>query len=388
MEQTIWTPTNPVPFPIVWADYKTVWDAESNAFKVPKSTYYYVSVSGGAQGGQAMNFGFQENSGVNLVSLVRRSNVHNGPDLVSRDTIASLKEDKNIQMLTRQGALYSDAEHQTALTVFNMDDVSRDPEVFMCASRDSSFSTQGKVEFTRDYITFQYFNTTTNTFTCPETGYYFFNLATGLESRATADIQLKHNIYTFGMTRTSSSHNNLDTISRSAMFRCQQGEQVYVHLESGSLFGSYEIPISLNGFLYKPRHRNPVAWAAYRVSSWESNDDVNDPIAFDEILVNAGDDFKENKFQCRVSGYYFIYMGVGVKKGQLVNYNLMLNGKRIADVYRNTRYHNGNDMMGRSLIQRLKVNDVLHVSADVGTAFYSTGYRQTCFIGMLLYTVP
>lgn len=389
MERTYFTPTNPVEFPVVWAEYKSAWDTQTNQIKVPATQRYWISLSGGAQGSQPLNIGYSLPNArdQNLIKLVRKSTTHSGPDLVNRDTIATLNEGQRVGMLTVEGALYSDSEHQTALTMFNLADVTRESSVFMSVSRESSFSESGKVPFNKYYVNSEHFNSSSHSFKCPKTGTYFFSITTGLGSRETVTLELKHRLYTFGLTRSSTSHGNLDTVSRSMMFRCERDDEVFINLASGSLHGSNEIPISWNGFLYDPYHRNQVAWAAYRVSSWESNEVLNDPVAFDEILVNQGEDFKENKFRCRVSGYYYVYLGVGVKSELLINYNLLLNDKRIADIYRNTRYHNGNDIMGRSLILRLKTNDVLHVSADTGTAFYSTGYRQTCFMGMLLYTV-
>lgn len=173
------------------------------------------------------------------------------------------------------------------------------------------------------------------------------------------------------------------------MFKCRQNDRVEVVLYSGQLYGSSEVPITLNGFMYDPQYAPPIAWAAYRTSGYSSPYDLN-PVTYDTVLVNDGDAYANGYFTAPVRGAYFVHLGVGARRYKPIDYNLMVqrtNGarERVADIYRQATNYNGEDTLSRSLILELRAGEKLYVVSSGNSAFHSDPHKQTSFIGYILY---
>ncbi|ELT96488.1 hypothetical protein CAPTEDRAFT_87585, partial [Capitella teleta] len=88
-------------------------------------------------------------------------------------------------------------------------------------------------------------------YTCPVTGIYLFSITVGLSAGDRLRLQLKSSVNSVvpELTRGSTAHDALDTISRPILLPCEAGEKIGLKLLNGKITGdSTDMLSSFAGF--------------------------------------------------------------------------------------------------------------------------------------------
>lgn len=376
------------------------YDIDASTVVIPEDGVYLISLTAGASEYSPVDYRLQRR-GLSAfqtilpgadphvpVVLLRSSTDHDDYDTISRSAIVRFSKGTVLYMENR-ASLYSDPQLQTTWSMFNLATVTSD--IFFFVARHSGWDDpMERVLFDQDYIIpdGDVYDDVNDIFTCPETGIYYFSVTTGVEAGQVLTLQLYVGSNVFEIRRTADNHDDLDTLSRSVLVNCQENDEVYVMMESGSLYGDGDTNIlSFMGFLYQSVEDNPVAFSAYRTTGLEYFNGESDPLEFTgedgDTEINVGDAFDGQVFTCPRSGIYYIYFSTGVNALEQVNFNLRLNGDDRVDLYRESTSHNGVDVMGRGIVIHLDEGAELDLVVAYSSVFADPSLQIT-FFGFLI----
>ena len=338
------------PNDIVWlldlggTDIKDRFNLGTDTFTVPSDGIYFTVLCAGFATGKTAEL--RTTGGATNIGMIRRSTAHDNRDSQCRSGMQLLQQGETIKVRNDGEESLSDTQYQTQWSTFSVSDSMGDSNAFAASLR-TDYSTLGNVIFDNVYVNENnVFDAGSGEYTCPETGVYFFDVSIGLPAGTLARIQIRRSLTAprdFELTRTSTAHNSLDTLGRSALITCEQGEKVSLNLLNGQLVGdNTDMLTAFSGFRYSPCKGVSVAWAAYRDSVWAPADITRklDPVTFSSVLVNVGGAFANNMATLPVSGYYYLYMSSGAERSKRVNVDLYVTKADIgvdsvyADIFR------------------------------------------------------
>jgi hypothetical protein len=112
----------------------------------------------------------------------------------------------------------------------------------------------------------QYFNKATNKFMAPSSGTYYFSFSVGVMAGRGVDLILYKNNQAFvNIYRTSTSHNGVDTMSRSILMSLTRGDFVYLVNNNKPIRSSSSLETSFSGFKYQPKLDTGVMLLLYYI---------------------------------------------------------------------------------------------------------------------------
>ena len=393
-ESTVAAGSNPIKFKDIYADYNGHYEYASGYILIPDSAYYHWSITAGVLGGQAAEMGYStnENSYAFFPGIYRKSTSHNGLDTMSREWAGYFSEDNKFgaRAIT---ALQSYDNDQVTLSMFKINDMSR-PLVFFTAIRTSSIAKQ-TADTDVPFTSYLYAGPLPSNrgYTCGEDGVYYFTFGAGLESGRKLSIWLRYGNTNYQLVRQHTTHNNVDSMSRSAMISCSRNSVVRLIIQGNvdDVYGSTQTPITWTAMHYNPGHGEKIAWSVSK-SSEVSSVDSNAAISFSRVDVNEGDGFKSNMnaFVAPKGGYYWVSFSAGAKAGQQLRINLTRKLARngitqvFVDLLRESTTHDNVDTLSRSMLVSLEENDHLYLAAVNGTSFYSDTNNIMSFMGFLV----
>ena len=126
-----------------------------------------------------------------------------------------------------------------------------------------------------------------------------------------------------------------------------------------------------------------AAWSVARTTSYTSH---MNPVTFDRVLVNLGNDWNPSTNTVTIprTGYYFLHMGGAAGPTATAYLYLNVNNRMQFGLMHWSYNQNGVDTMSRSGILHLSSGDQVKITCDY-SGFYSDAGLQTIFIGFLLY---
>jgi len=325
-----------------------------------------------------------------------------GVDSSCRSALMYLTLGVRISLFLSSGAVYSNDNVQTALSVFSVSDAIQDAEnhtayIFTDPSSDASFGDY-EVPFTGAFITPRIqdtYNTALKTYTCRQTAPYFFTVTAGVASSKNVQLQFEGFPLSLTLRRSSGLYNGLTTVARSFLVNCTAGTSVQVTLQLGEVStGAVDHNLlSFAAFPYTPSKVTATSWAAYRSSGVDASSQTVSPVTFDKVVVNQGSVLNSNTGTVTIqsTGYYYVYMSTAAPAGlgmYMSMYRRTADGQtsKLFAIYRTSTISDSFETLVSGRIVRLYVGDVISVSVERGYQAYTENSEfQISFIGMLLY---
>ena len=324
-----------------------------------------------------------------VANISRTSTNHDDQDLLSRDFISYLHQGSQVRVNLIEGTGYTADMKQVLWSAFLLDNLMC-PLVAFCVGRTTSYTQTGLINFTASFINVGYaFNITTNTFTAPSNGIYVFSLSCGAESGQPYIVLLCINTTTdksptcYGLVKNSTSHNGIDTSSRTFAISLATGDKAYVSLNKGRLFSDGGYQTSFAGFLYEPLNGRKVIWSVHQNSSMSGQ---YNPFPFNVVSVNIGNGWKtaNNTFVAPYSGVYQLHMTATAQSLLKVDYKLWWKGIVYASIYIGTKKHNGPETKSRSIMIEALAGDKFFISTTTENNLYSSAFNLISFGGFLI----
>ncbi|ELT87900.1 hypothetical protein CAPTEDRAFT_188454, partial [Capitella teleta] len=243
------------------------------------------------------------------LGLLRQSTAHESRDAQCRSGIQFFEKGARVNTRNDGESTLSDDQFQTMWSSFSVTDSMLTDTTF-AATITRNYNNLGVMTFNDVYVNENaVYDEENQQYICGETGVYLFDLTVGLRAGQAVRVAIERTMTDpkqFELTRTSTSHDGLDTLGRTIVVNCQRNERVFVNLIYGELYGSEEDAVtSFSGFQYKPCSEISVAWAAYRNTEWQpvSPFDRFDPVTFNLVEVNLGVSsvFYESRWHCFVA---------------------------------------------------------------------------------------
>ena len=224
---------------------------------------FYVAMTGGVIGGKALNFVLMK-SNQPFTSCSHTHTVSFNTDSTGRDIILRLNESETLHFTSSTG-LYSDGNVYTNIAIFNIAELMsshNDPVVFSVSRNSLLGGDMNPVIFNQ--ILFNdnsHFNVSTNKFTAPSSGIYFFTLSVGVTGGLPVEFMLYINDVPFtSIIRESTARKGTDVIGRSILMNLNKSDTVYVvNSEDKVAWSSMLLQTSFAGFKYEPAYGNKVS---------------------------------------------------------------------------------------------------------------------------------
>ena len=259
---------SPVPFTTVGANIGKMWDSTTHKFTMKaEQGVFYVAMDAGAIAGKALNFVLMK-SNQPFTSCSHTYTVSGNTDSTGRDIILRLNESETLHFTSSTG-LYSDSDVYINIAIFNIAELmssDKDPVDFSVARNSMLWGNVNPVTFNQ--ILFNdnsHFNVSTNKFTAPSSGIYFFTLSVGVTGGFPVEFILYVNDVPFtSIIRESTALTGTDVIGRSIMMNLNKSDKVHIGNKRNTLvYSSKLLETSFAGFKYEPVHQNKVSETLY-----------------------------------------------------------------------------------------------------------------------------
>ena len=245
-----------------------MWDSNTHKFTMKaEQGVFYVAMDAGVLGGKALNFVLMK-SNQQFASCSHTYTVSSNRDSTGRDIIMRLNESETLHFTSSTG-LYSDGNVYTNIAIFNIAELmsSNNHPVVFSVARNSMLSCD---PVTFNQILFNdssHFNVSTNKFTAPSSGIYFFTLSVGVSSGLPVELMLYVNDVPFtSIIRESTARTGTDVIGRSIMMNLNKSDTVHIGNKRNTLvYSSRLLETSFAGFKYEPIHHNKVSETLYKL---------------------------------------------------------------------------------------------------------------------------
>ena len=256
------SPVNPVTFENVVANIGNMWNETTHTFTMKAvQGIFYVAMATTAYYQQPLDFILQK-SGQPFASCSDTYIMEAVTDASGRDIILKVSSSETLHFSSSTGLV--GYEGATSIGIFNILELmsyNNDPVAFSVA-RDTSFSdTVNPMPFNQ--ILFNdnsLYDVSTNKFTAPSSGFYFFTFSVGVPAFMPVKLVLYVNDVPFtSIIRESTSHNGTDVIGRSIMMYLNESDMVHVAKEDNT--GTWHSDLretSFAGFKYEPAYGNKV----------------------------------------------------------------------------------------------------------------------------------
>ena len=260
--------SNPVPFTTVGANIGGMWDSNTHKFTMKaEQGVFYVAMDAGVIGGKALNFVLIK-SDQPFTSCSHTYTVSSSADSTGRDIILRLNESETLHFATSTG-LYSDSGIYTNIAIFNIAELmssDNDPVVFSVARNSMLGGYVNPVTFNQILLNDNsHYDVSTNKFTAPSSGIYFFSLSVGVAYQITVEFILYVNDVPFtSIIRGSTTRKGTDVIGRSIMMHLNESDTVHVVNNDNKMAWSSELlETSFAGFKYEPAKGKKVSKNKY-----------------------------------------------------------------------------------------------------------------------------
>ena len=215
-------------------------------------------------------------------------------------------------------------------------------------------------------------------------GIYLVGLSAGVYDHSPGDFKLVRSEQSFaGITRTSTFHDQTDTIGRDLITRLYADETVHV-LNNHDVLGynnNFETSISI--FSISDSMVNQMVAFSVATHSTTTSIDSTAPVQFDEMLYDDGFhyDVLSHEFSAPSAGVYYFSFSVGLIGGGMANFILQKNHEPFATIVRESTSHNGTDTIGRSVMMELAQSDKVNIVNTIGLTARSSELKETSFCG-------
>ena len=262
--------SNPVPFTTLGANIGGMWDFNTHKFRITMKAeqgVFYVAMDAGAIGGRAKNFVLNK-SNQPFTSCSHTYTVSIDTDSTGRDIIMRLNESETLHFTSSTG-LYSNNNAYTNIAIFNIAELmssDNNPVVFSVARNSMLGGTANPMTFNQilfnDYF---HYDVSTNKFTAPSSGIYFFSLSVGVAYQIPVEFMLYVNDVPFtSIIRESTARTGTDVIGRSIMMNLNESDTVHVVNNDNKMAWSSELlETSFAGFKYEPAKGKKVSKNKY-----------------------------------------------------------------------------------------------------------------------------
>ena len=258
--EKVFNAVNPVVLDTVEANIGNMWDNTTDAHKFTMEKgkgIFYVALVSAANPSSAVDFVLQK-SNMPFASCNQLDSSLMKLDPVGRDVILNVKSSETLHFSSNTG-FSSNPIGYTNIAIFNIASLST---VFFSVARNSILSAfANPVTFNKILVNDNFhFNVSTNKFTAPSSGVYYFTFTVGVEAHQPAEFLLYVNDEPFtSITRQYTDHAGTDVIGRSIMMNLNASDTVHVVNKNSKVAWSSDLlETSFAGFKYEPTQSNKV----------------------------------------------------------------------------------------------------------------------------------
>ena len=256
---------NPVPFDTVGSNIGKMWDPNTHKFTMKaEQGVFYVAMDAGVIDGKALNFVLMKLNQP-FTSCSHTYTVSYWGDSTGRDIILTMNESETLHFTSSTG-LYSDIwGTYINIAIFNIAELmssDNDPVVFSVARISMLRGNVNPVTFNQILFNdYSYYDVSTNKFTAPSFGIYFFTMSVGVTGGFPVEFMLYVNDVPFtSIIRESTARKGTDVIGRSIMMNLNKSDKVHVgNKRNTSVYSSQLLETSFAEFKYEPIHHNKVS---------------------------------------------------------------------------------------------------------------------------------
>ena len=254
---------NPVPFEKVEVNIGNMWNNNTHSFIMSASQgIFFVAMTAGSYAYKPLDFLLQKSShpfascGDSHIAIAHY-------EVTVNDIILKLSSAETLHFSSSSGYI-STWQLQTSIGIFNIPgqimSSDGDPVVFSVARNSSLSNTMNPVPFNKILVNdYSHYDVSSNKFTTPSSGIYFFTFSVGVEAFMPVKLVLYVNDVPFtSIIRESTSHNGTDVIGRSIMMLLEMSDTVHVAKEDSENWYSDQLKTSFTGFKYEPAVGNKV----------------------------------------------------------------------------------------------------------------------------------
>ena len=249
-----------------------MWDLNTHKFTMKaEQGVFYVAMNAGVLYSKALNFVLMKsNQPFTTCSHTYTVDQYNA-DSTGRDIIMRVNESETLHFTSSTG-LFSDIwGTYINIAIFNIAELmssDNDPVVFSVARNSMLRGNINPVTFNQILFNdYSHFNVSTNKFTAPSSGIYYFTLSVGVSSGLPVEFMLYVNDEPFtSIIRESTARTGTDVIGRSIMMNLNKSDTVHIGNKRNTLvYSSRLLETSFAGFKYEPIHHNKVSETLYKL---------------------------------------------------------------------------------------------------------------------------
>ena len=185
-----------------------------------------------------------------------------------------------------------------------------------------------------------------------------------------------------GITKTANTDNDAVPVGREVIAQFYAADTLHVFsgyenlVESSSYFIPSVTIFSISDCMMEP----PVMFSVAKRDTLSGS--IN-PFPFDHILYNNEFHFEplNSRFWAPSAGVYYFTFSVGLVAFSSAEFILYKNDEPFATILRTSTLHNGDDMIGRSVMMQLQTEDSVHIGNTEGRVARSSPLIETSFSG-------
>ena len=253
---------SPVPFDTVGANIGNMWDNITHKFTMTETQgIFYVALSAVKNYNKQLDFVLQK-SNQPLASCGHTYTPNYRIISTARDLILNIGPSDTLHVSSSTGYFTSQLGY-TGIGIFNIAELmSSDDLVVFSVARDSPlYEAADPITFNQILVNDQsHYDTSSNKFTAPSSGVYFFTFSVGVPAPAD-ESSVEFILYLNNAPFTTIIHEptGIDVIGRSIMIYLDESDTVHVVNKGYSVaYSSQLLETSFAGFKYEPAHGNKV----------------------------------------------------------------------------------------------------------------------------------
>ena len=265
---------NPVPFDTVGSNIGKMWDSSTHKFTMKaEQGVFYVAMDAGTLPSTALNFVLMKSNQPFTSCSHSYASTY---DSTGSDIILTVNESETLHFRSSTG-LYSDSGIYINIAIFNIAELmssDNDPVVFSVARNSMLWGNVNPMTFNQILVNGNsHFDVSTNKFTAPSSGIYFFTLSVGVTGGFPVEFILYVNDVPFtSVIRESTARTGTDVIGRSIMMNLNKSDTVHIGNKRNTLvYSSQLLETSFAGFKYEPIHQNKVSETLYKLLKLYTN---------------------------------------------------------------------------------------------------------------------
>ena len=266
---------NTVPFTNIGANIGNMWNSTTHKFTIKgEQGVFYVAMDAGVLIGKALNFVLMK-SNQPFTSCSHTYTVQDDTASTGRDIIMRVNRSETLHFTSSTG-LFSNSNVFINIAIFNIAELmssDKNPVVFSVARNSLLGGDMNPVPFNQilfnDYF---HYDVSTNKFTAPSSGIYFFTLSVGVVGGLPVELMLYVNDVLFiNIIRESTARKGTDVIGRSIMMSLNQSDTVHVGNRNNRVaYTTQLLELSFAGFKYEPAYNNKVSESNYKPITFQS----------------------------------------------------------------------------------------------------------------------